>query len=373
MVIAVNTRFLLKDQLEGIGWFTYETLKRISQNHPEHQFIFLFDRNFDEHFIFSDNVEGIKVWPPARHPFLWYYWFEIAIPKTLRNKNVDLFLSPDGFTSIALKTKKITVIHDLAFEHFPAYIPPKARAFYKRNTPLYAKNSNRIATVSNFSKKDIENNYKIPADKIDVVYNGISSVYKPLAQGEKKAVQMRESQGAPYFLFVSSLHPRKNPLGLLQAFDQFKEKTKTPVQLLLAGRKAWDNNDMERFYNSMKHKNAVKFIGHCDQKKLAEVLGGALALVYPSFFEGFGIPLIDAMKCEVPVITSNNSSMKEIAEGIGLLVDPSEPSSIAHAMEKIYLDNDLRTQLIRKGTEKARSFSWDKTAQALWESMEQLL
>src|SRR3954471_1708357 len=158
MLIAVNTRLLLKDKLEGIGWFTYESLKRITKSHPEHQFLFLFDRPFAEEFIFSDNVSPIVVGPQARHPFLWYWWFEQSLPKILHKQEPDLFLSPDGFLPLSYsspagikKCKFLPVIHDLYFEHYPQEIPFLASKFFKRYFQQYVKKANRIATVSEYS------------------------------------------------------------------------------------------------------------------------------------------------------------------------------------------------------------------------------
>ena len=146
MLIAVNTRLLLKDQLEGIGWFTYESLKRITKNHPDHKFLFLFDRPFSEEFIFSDNITPLVVSPATRHPFLWWWWFEQSLPKIFHKHEPDVFLSPDGFLSLSYSApagtkqcKQLPVIHDLNFEYYPEDIPFIARRYYKKYFPLYAK------------------------------------------------------------------------------------------------------------------------------------------------------------------------------------------------------------------------------------------
>src|SRR5690606_7224010 len=117
MRIAVNTRLLLKGKLEGIGWFTYQTLERIVKQHPEHEFIFFFDRPYDRSFVFASNVTPVVLSPQARHPVLFYLWFELGIPRLLRKYKADLFLSPDGFSSLSTKVPTCLVIHDLAFEH----------------------------------------------------------------------------------------------------------------------------------------------------------------------------------------------------------------------------------------------------------------
>ncbi|MGK0286304.1 MAG: glycosyltransferase involved in cell wall biosynthesis, partial [Salibacteraceae bacterium] len=147
MKIAVNTRLLLPGKLEGIGWFTYETLKRITQAHPEHEFLFLFDRDHSEEFIFGDNVTPIKVPLQARHPILYYIWFEWLVPPILRRHKVDLFLSPDGYLSINSEKPQLAVIHDINFEYYPRHLPWFARKYYRFFFPKFAEKARRIATV----------------------------------------------------------------------------------------------------------------------------------------------------------------------------------------------------------------------------------
>ncbi|HAD33931.1 MAG TPA: glycosyltransferase family 1 protein, partial [Chitinophagaceae bacterium] len=127
MKIAVNARFLLKGKLEGIGWFTHEIIRRVVNMHPEHQFIFFFDRPFDSSFLYAKNVEAVILNPPARHPFLWWIWFEWAIPRALKKYQADMFISTDGFLSLRTQTPTLLVMHDLAFEHFPEHLPLKFR------------------------------------------------------------------------------------------------------------------------------------------------------------------------------------------------------------------------------------------------------
>ena len=193
MKILVNTRLLLKDKLEGIGWFSYETLKRITQQHPEHEFIFAFDRPFDQEFIFSDNITPIILKPQARHPVLFYLWFEHAITKALKTSNADIFLSPDGFLSLSAKTKSIGVIHDINFEHYPKDLPWIITKYYQHYFPKFAQKADRIATVSEFSKLDICEKYNINPEKIDVVFNGASEIFKPIDEKEKQEIKKKYS------------------------------------------------------------------------------------------------------------------------------------------------------------------------------------
>jgi glycosyltransferase involved in cell wall biosynthesis len=235
--IAVNTRLLLPDKLEGIGWFTFETLRRIVASHPEVKFYFLFDRSPDPSFIFGPNVEAVVLKPPARHPFLYVIWFEWAVKRALDKIQPDLFLSPDGYLSLGSTIPSLSVLHDLNFEHFPDDLPLLARWHYRSFFPRYAQKAARIATVSEFSKQDIMQQYGVPAEKIDVVYNGANELFSPLTIEEQQAVRQRYSEGHPYFLFVGALHPRKNLVRLFQAFDLYRSQSNQQVKLLIVGEK----------------------------------------------------------------------------------------------------------------------------------------
>lgn len=373
MRIAVNTRLLIKDKFEGIGWFAVESLKRITGNHPEHEFIFLFDRPYSEEFIFSDNITPVVIPPQARHPFLWYLWFEYSIPSALRKHKADFFLSPDGWLSLRTGVPSLPVIHDLNFEHCPQFIPLITRNYYKYFFPRFAQKASRIATVSEFTRSDISEKYGISKDKIDVVYNGANETYKPLEHADRKEVRKIYSQGCDYFLFVGLIHTRKNLSNLFKAFDQFKRSFSSDIKLVIVGQKKWWTDDIREAYEAMQYKEEVLFLGRVPSDELKKIIASALAMTYVSYFEGFGIPILEAMYCDVPVITSNTSSMPEVAGEAGLLVDPFSVDSIKEAMINLTKDPDLRETLIAKGRDQRQLFAWDKTAGKLWESIEKTM
>ncbi|MEX2589828.1 MAG: glycosyltransferase family 1 protein, partial [Chitinophagales bacterium] len=337
MKIAVNTRFLLSGQLEGIGWFTHETLKRITRNHPEHEFIFFFDRPYSQEFIFSDNITPIVLYPPARHPLLFYVWFEWSVKNALKKHKADAFISSDGFMSLSTDVPTLLVIHDLAFEHFPEHINWWDRKYYRYFMPKFAKAAKRIATVSNYSKQDIVKHYGVSENKIDVVYNGVNDKFK-IDNASNHSTKIEQS----YFLFAGAIQPRKNLGNILRAFDSFKAKTNAPILLIVAGRKAWRYEQDLLVWENMQFKDDVQFIDHQTPQQLSVLMQNALALVYVSLFEGFGIPIIEAMRCKTPVITSKTSSMPEVAGDAGLLCNPNKPAEIADAMTRIYENPELR-------------------------------
>lgn len=369
MKIAVNTRFLLKDKLEGIGWFTHETLSRIVKQHPEHEFIFLFDRPFDPSFVYADNVKPIKVFPPTRHPYLWYWWFEKRLPKILRKEKADHFLSQDGYLSLRSKVPTTLVIHDLAFEHYPHIHSSLVGNYCRKYTRKFAHRAERIVTVSNYTKQDIIKQYGVDEQKIDVVYNGMNSVYQPVSGERQEMVRQKYSSGCEYFVYVGSIHPRKNIGNLLQAYDQFRGTCDETIKMIIAGAKGWQTSETENIYRNMVYKEDVLFTGRVPTEELSEIVGSALALTYVPYFEGFGIPILEAMACDTPVITSNVTSMPEVAGDAALLVDPFSIDSISNAMTTIYKDQGLRNDLLTKGKNNIKRYSWDKSADDLWEAL----
>ena len=160
MNIAVNTRLLLKGRLEGIGRFAHEVLRRLVKEMPEHRFYFFFDRDFDEDFIYAQNVEGIVLSPQARHPILYQAWFEWAVPRKLKEVEADLFFSPEGYLSLKSDVPSINVIHDINFLHHPEMLDRTHRWHFNRYFPKYASKAERVVTVSEYSKQDIVKNSK---------------------------------------------------------------------------------------------------------------------------------------------------------------------------------------------------------------------
>ena len=369
MRIAVNTRNLLKGKLEGFGWYTYETLKRITQQHPEHEFIFFFDRPFDEEYVFSDNVTPVVLGPPARHPILFRIWFNLRITKALKKFNADIFVSPDGFLSLKTNLKQLAVMHDLNFKHYPEDLQKRNANYYNKYFPQFAKKATRILTVSNYSKQDIVKEYGVPDSKVDVAYNGSAEFFKPLSAEEQIAVRQAYAGGSEYFVYVGAIHPRKNVNRLLEAFEEFRTSSEHPIKLMIVGQKAWGNEEVENTFNNMEFKDDVIFTGRLEATELNRVVASALAMTFVSYFEGFGIPIAEAFHAHTPVITSDRTSLPEVAGDAALIVDAFSVPSIAQAMEQVASDEELRNELIAKGSERAQLFSWQNSADGLWNSI----
>lgn len=367
MRIAVNTRLLIKNKLDGIGRYSFEVLKRIVESHPDIEFHFIFDRPHSTDFIFSKNIKPHVLRPSTRHPFLWYFWFEFQLPRLINKIKPNIFFSPDGFMSTKLKhIPTIITIHDINFEHRPKDLNWLHSIYYRKYFRQYAKESKHIITVSKFSKKDIIKNYHVSSDKITVAYNGVGDNFLPLERTKQKIIKKKYSDNNDFFLFIGSLHKRKNIKNLLSAFDIYQSKN-GKNKLLIIGQKKWWDRQTENIYQNMRFKENVIFLGQINDELMVDILGSSKALCFVSLFEGFGLPIIEAMKCNVPVITSNTSAMPEIAGDGALIVNPNDVNEISDAMSQIDNNSKLSKKLILKGQKKIHKFKWDITANVIYQ------
>lgn len=373
MKIAVNTRLVIKNKMDGIGLFTWQTFTLLAKHHPEIDFYFIFDRKPDEEFITAKNVHPIIIRPITKHIYVFPYWYQIALKRVLKKLKPDIFIATDGMFPLNNNIKTLAIIHDLNFEHHPEMLPKNVLNYYKKYFPKFAQQANQIATVSEFSKNDIVKTYKIEASKINVVFNGASKNFKPISEANKQAVKDKFTEGVDYFLFVGTIHPRKNVPMLLKAFNQFKVENESSLKLLIAGKTMWSNTETTQLLNGLEHNKDIIFTGRVNDEELAELTAAATAITYIPIFEGFGIPLLEGMQCGVPVITSNITSMPEVVGDAGILVNPFSQKEVVHAMQKITADNNFHEALSSKSILQAKKFSWEKTAQLVMESIKKTI
>ena len=235
-----------------------------------------------------------------------------------------------------------------------------------------AKKAARIATVSAFSKQDIVARYGIAADRVDVVHNGVGDIFSPLSETEKHATRERFTGGQRYLVCVGAMHRRKNLANTFTAFDRLAKEV-PDIKLLIVGERMFKDETMEQAYTAMKHRGRVLFAGRLGQADLRLALGASTALVYASYFEGFGIPVAEAMKCGVPVIAANATSLPEVAGDAAVYCDPFSVEDITRAIRTVVTDEALRLRLIAAGLERAQRYTWDRTAEGLWASIERVL
>lgn len=372
MVIAVNTRLLINNIHGGIEWFTYEILSRVVKSNPEHHFVFIFDRPYNPEFVFSGNVEPVFTGPRAIHPFLWYRWIEKSVPEILKDYRADLFISPDGMIPGNSSVPSIPVIHDISFVHRPADIPWLKSQFYRRYFPRYAARAARIMTVSDYSASDISLSWGIDRSLIDIVYNGASEEFYP-DRGPLTPLIPGIREESSFFLFVGNLSPRKNVPNMIRAYNRYRENSDSDTMLVICGDRFFLNSELDLLYSKSPYRDDIVFTGPMNREQLRRLYSNALALLFVPWFEGFGIPVVEAMRCGTPVIASDSTSLPEISGDAALLVDPGNIEEIASAMQKTETDSELRKRLITRGFDNAEKFTWEKAALSFWESVSKVI
>jgi glycosyltransferase involved in cell wall biosynthesis len=368
--VAVNTRLLLNGNLEGIGRFSDEILQRMVRSRPEVRFSFFFDRDFGQRFIYGPNVTGYKLFPPARHPFLFIWYFEWAVARKLRQLQPDVFFSPDGYLSLRSSVPQVPVFHDLAFEHFPQDVKPMEAWHYRRYFPQFARKAARILTVSDYTRQDILQLYRVSEDKVVVVRNACDERFRPSTVPEIKETRDRYAGGHRYFHCVGAIQPRKNLDRLIAAFDRFKQEAQSDMKLLVVGRKAWNFDKVIHSYSQAQCKEDILFTGYVSDEELVRIHGGSSGLCYVPYFEGFGIPLVEAMACEVPILCSNVSAMPEVVGDAALLVDPYQVESIASGLRTLSESPGLVSRIVDNGKLRKQLYTWEGSAERVWNVLE---
>jgi glycosyltransferase involved in cell wall biosynthesis len=252
-------------------------------------------------------------------------------------------------------------VHDLNFEHNPADLPKVLGWYLRKFVPKFVKKATRVLTVSDYSKQDITRCYRCPSEKISTVYNGANEIYQPLLEEVIIHTRKRISNNRPYFLFVGSLHPRKNVQRLITAYQGISNPT---VDLVIVGSAMWRDHQISVDPSCA---DRIHFLGYLAQKELAEVMGSALALAYVPYFEGFGIPLVEAMRCGIPILAANTTCLPEIAGNAAIYCDPFNVEEIQKGLEQLIENDALRIQLSENSKKRATKFSWDQAAKKSWE------
>ncbi len=367
MIIAFN--FFSIDERGEKENFIFKIFHRNSTSHLENTFILISNKPYPDTLVFSKNVIPVVKGPLAKHPAQWLIWYNIKIPSVLKKYKADVFISFD-FCSLTTKVPQCIIINDLSFLAYPS---KNHLFFYKKFTPRSLKKTKAIVTVSEFSKADIIKQYKIDADKIKVVYNGIDETFEPINFEERKNIKEKYADGNEYFIYTGELQEKNNLLNLLKAFSAFKKRQKSNMQLLIAGNAGSQYEELLENLRLFRFKEEVKLLIDISHDELVKVTAATYAMVYPSFYEGFPKPIIEAMKCGVPVLTSSTSAMPEICGDAALYFDPKDFKEIAVKMMLIFKDENLRKKLIEKGNIQVEKYSWNITSQLLWESIEKIM
>jgi glycosyltransferase involved in cell wall biosynthesis len=336
-----------------------------------------------DYFIYARNLEELSHWeknntnvtlkklPGASGRFNLLMGF----PFCAIRDNLSLFHS-QYVLPLLMPCKSVLTIHDILFESHPEFFPETHRRLLKFFIPFSAKRANRIISVSEFTKKEIIKYYRVPEEKITVIYEGASDRFAPINDRDMiVSVVQKHGIKKKYVLFVGRIEPRKNIVGLLHAFVHIRNKGMKDYCIVIVGNqdKIFQENELFNKIKELNLESDVIFTGGVSEEDLPVLYNGAEVLVYPAFAEGFGLPVLEAMSCGTPVITSNTTSLPEVTADAAILINPHSSGEIGQAMEKILSDPALRREYASRGLQRAKTFSWADAAKKTIEVYKEVL
>ena len=344
----------------GNETYTWNLVKELS----------LLDTDGDEYIIYLTNggtCDGLRSNGHFRQrhirPAAAYLRIPIAFPLESRMRKLDVFHA-QYFLPPSLKCRSVLTVHDICFEHFPEFFTRSDNLRNRLMIPWSCRRADRIIAVSEATRRDLVEIYGLDPERISVIYEGAGEEYKPLDREVcRERLRTAYHITEPFILYVGNLQPRKNLSRLLMAFGELKTKDRIPHKLVIVGKKAWLYDGIFETLRKQKLEDQVVLTGYVGAEDLPLFYNATAFLVYPSIYEGFGLPVIEAMACGAPVITSCGSSLEEIGGGAAILVDPYSVSSIASAVEKLATDSDLQEDLRRRSLANASRFSFRKMAE----------
>lgn len=368
MNIGIDIRPLMSPTRTGVGEYTCELISAILKEDKKNQY-FLFYNSY------SDVSENIPDWKQDNVKYVITRWpnklFNGLIKMTGMPKldkiinNLDIFFSPNlNFTSLSKKTKFILTVHDLPFELFPEFFSPRQRLWHKTINPKkQCRRADLILVPSENTKRDVVDRYKINPEKIKVLYHGLPQIFYKKELVDNQKIKEKYNLPGKFILFLGTVELRKNITGLIKAFEMAQKSLPANYSLVIAGTKGWDYKKIYECACSSSIKEKIKFIGYVEPNEKPALYSLSHLFVYPSFYEGFGFPVIEAMACGTPVITSNRSSLPEITENAACLINPNNTASISQGIIKVLNDKNIRERFISQGTKQAQKFNWAETAQ----------
>lgn len=362
MIIAVNTRLRKDVQPEGYENFLFAMLEQVTAKNPQHLFLFIFDKPFENKYNFAKNIQTIIAGPETSSTLRLQYWLNFKIPALLRKYKTDVFVSMEGICSLRTKTPQCLLIPDLIFLQAPQLLKKSQASFYKKHTPGFLAKANGIATVSDYSKSILVDKYKLNEADVAVIKPGIDTIFKPAGWNEKEAIKEKYADGKAYFLFSGEINSRSNTINLLKAFTLFKKRQKSNMLLLIAG------NAGDPFKTELKtyaFRNEVKLLEDLSPTELAQVTAAAYALVYPVFYDDLALPVLQAMQCGVPVVCSNAGPLPTIFADAALYADANNVKDIAENMMLVFKDEDKAKAMVQAGNTLLSQHRWDNAADLL--------
>ncbi|MGD8398167.1 MAG: glycosyltransferase family 1 protein [Anaerolineae bacterium] len=340
----------------GINWYIHNLLRHLPGADPEIACTaFLGEKRFSR-------VPGLELaisQLPTHRPPVRIAWEQAVQPWAARRAGVDLIHAPAFVGPLAGAPPFVVTIHDLSFLLYPERFRAGNRRYLRLFTRLSVGRARRVIAVSQSTRDDVVRLYGLAPDRVDVVHNGVDGAYRPLPPGEVAAFRARQNLPERFILFVGTLEPRKNVTGLVEAYARLP-LPRPP--LMLVGGKGWLYDEVYARVEQLGLGSEVHFVGFVDSGELPWWYNAAEVFVYPSFYEGFGLPALEAMACGTPVIASDTSSLPEVVGAAGVLVDPEDPEALAATLDRVLTDSTLAGALQAAGPQQAARFSWQRAA-----------
>jgi glycosyltransferase involved in cell wall biosynthesis len=357
MRVGIDAR-LVHYRQAGISQYTMRLLEQLAAIDKEDEFTVFQSRRDGSKLVDQPNFRKRSVWTPPHHRLE-----QLLLPLELAAADLDVLHSPDFIPPFRRNCKSVITVHDLNFLLYPEFLTPEAASYYGQIDQA-VRRCDHIIAVSESTKRDIIRLTGAPESKITVVYEAAHPIYTPL-EDEQATRQTKERFGisCDFVLFVSTIEPRKNVPTLLHAYKQLLDNYRTDVDLVLAGEKGWLFQEVFTLVRELSLQQRVHFLGRVSVEDLLGLYNAAQLLVHPAFYEGFGLPPLEAMACGTPVVASNTSAVPEIVGDAALLVDPTEIDEMTVAIWRLLSDPTLVRQMREKGLKRARLFSWRKAAE----------
>ncbi len=360
MRIGINARLLLRDRLEGIGWHAWEIIRRLTQNHPGHEFILFYDRREGILIPEGKNIHTVVQFPPSRHPLLIWWWCR-ALGLACVHHRIDVFYSPEVLMPSGSSIPCLITIHDLSPLVLAHSLPLAHRWYYQYYTKKNAQEAAHLFTVSQFTRSEIIRILCVQPEKLSVVYNAARPSFRPIPESER--VRNRFTDGKPYFIYIGALHQRKNVDKIIEAFDVFKKREGSNYKLMLAGKFMGKHRRIRTALAKSGNKADILFPGYVPENDLSLLIAGAEAMINLSEYEGFGMPLVEAFQSGTPVIAADRSCYPEICGDACLLVDPYDIPAVVEAMQRAMQN---RKALSAAGFLQAGKYDWEESAEQVW-------
>ena len=361
----------LSEPLTGVGHYTLELARALARNFPTDQFELVSPRPFAGS-VAEDNKLPNLSFVKARSSSVRGHWWSVGLPLYARRVSFDLFHGTNYELPLWNNRRSVLTIHDLSTLLFPElHRRPLARRARMR-LPLAAKMATAIVTPTEAVKREVCEHLKIKPQKISAIHEAPRSFFRPASPDESAAIRKRLGVEDNFLLFVGTLEPRKNLLTLLKAFGQILQKTQLRPQLVIAGGEGWLMTQTESFIDSAGFTDRLLFAGYLQDEELRALYSSCKAFIYPSLYEGFGLPPLEAMACGAPVIASRIAALKEVIEDAAVLVDPLDSESLTRAIVEFLRDDKRREESKTRGIQHAAKFSWDNAARLTYEAYERI-